>query len=129
MRRIPLIQDPGQEFSVTVDGNRWLLRIKIAVRSMIADIYLNDEALLYGAKIAVGTPLIPYEHMAQQGNFILVVDDEELPDWQQFGGRQQLYYVYPGELEYGDDEYEFPTVKPYGPEPLMAPYNLRVLNI
>ena len=65
---------------------------------MIADVYRNDAALLLGQRIAVGTPIIPYQYLQGAGNFILLVDNEELPDWRQFGVTQQLLYVEPGEL-------------------------------
>lgn len=98
MRLIPMEAVPNQELTLNIDGNRWLLRLKVAKSSMIADVYRNDVALLLGQRIAVGTPMIPYQYLQGAGNFILLVDNEELPDWKQFGITQQLLYVEPGEL-------------------------------
>lgn len=98
MRLIPIEAVPNQELTLYIDGNRWLLRLKVAKSSMIADIYRNDSALLLGQRIAVGTPMIPYQYLQGAGNFILLVDNEQLPDWKQFGITQQLIYVEPGEM-------------------------------
>ena len=98
MRLIPMEAVPNQELTLNIEGNRWLLRLKVAKSSMIADVYRNDAALLLGQRIAVGTPIIPYQYLQGAGNFILLVDGEELPDWRQFGVTQQLLYVEPGEL-------------------------------
>jgi hypothetical protein len=98
MRMIPIERLPNQELTLNIDGTRWLLRLKVARSSMICDVLRDDEPLVLGQRIAVGTPIIPYRYLAGAGNFILLVDGEALPDWQQFGVTQQLAYVAPGEL-------------------------------
>lgn len=100
MRNIPIDPVPNQELPVNIDGNRWVIRLKVASVSMCADIILNDEPLVLGQRIAVGTPIIPYRYLALHGDFLLLVDDELLPDWRLFGSTQQLVYVPPGELIY-----------------------------
>jgi hypothetical protein len=98
MRDIPLTATPNQSLSVAINGNRWALTIKEARGCMVADVVLNDVVLLQGIRFAVGTPLIPYRHLQGSGNFLLLVDDEQLPDWRLFGSSQQLVYVAPGEV-------------------------------
>ena len=110
MRTIPLDAAPNQSVSINIGENRWTLRIKEATSSMIADVSLNDQPLLYGIRFCVGTPLIPFRYLAGNGNFLLLVNDEELPDWQQFGVTQQLVYVYPSEISYAQ-----PIDWSYGP--------------
>ena len=100
MRLIPMEAVPNQELTLNIDGNRWLLRLKVAKSSMIADVYRNDAALLLGQRIAVGTPIIPYQYLQGAGNFILLVENEQLSDWRQFGITQQLLYVEPGRLSH-----------------------------
>jgi hypothetical protein len=99
MRIIDIDPIPNQEFSVTVDGNRWDFVIKEAVSSMICDLSLNDEVILSGARIVAGTPIIPYEYMRRQGNFIILTENEEIPYWTQFGVSQQLIYASVAELD------------------------------
>lgn len=98
MRIVPIEPLPNQELSINVDGNRWTIRLKVARTSMFADLFLNDDPVVLGQRIAVGTPVIPYEYLATAGNFILIVDGEDLPDWRKFNVTQQLLYVSPGEL-------------------------------
>lgn len=97
MQNIPLQPLPNQELSFNTDGNRWLLRIKTAKTILVVDVVLNDAPLLDGQRIAVGTPLIPYEHLATNGNFLFLVDGEDLPDWTKLGISQQLLYVGAGD--------------------------------
>lgn len=98
MRTIPIDTLPNQELSINVEDNRWTIRLKVAQSSICADILLNDESLVLGQRIAVGTPIIPYDHLATAGNFILLVEGEDLPDWRKFNVSQQLLYISPGEL-------------------------------
>lgn len=98
MRVVPLEQLPNQSLSINVDGNRWDLRIKVATNSMVIDISLNDQVIILGQRITVGWPVIPYDYLATEGNFIFLTENEEMPDWNMFGITQQLLYVSPGEL-------------------------------
>ena len=98
MRNIPIAAVPNQELSVTLNGNRWVLTLKVGTTSMIADVVLNDQPIVLGHLIAVGTPIIPYEYLQSSGNFLLLVENDELPDWQKFNATQQLVFVEPGEI-------------------------------
>lgn len=98
MRLVPLQAIPNQRLTLTLDGNRWDLTIKQARTSMIADVTLNDTPVMQGVRFCVGTPLIPYRYLQGAGNFLLLVDNEQLPDWRQFGASQVLVYVSPGEV-------------------------------
>lgn len=92
MRIIPLSSTANQSFTLPLDGNRWEFTIKQATSSMIADITLNDETLLSGIRIVAGTPLIPYQFLQGSGNFMLLTEDDEIPNWERFGVDQQLIY-------------------------------------
>lgn len=122
MRIIDIDPIPNQEFSVTVDGNRWDFVIKEAVSSMICDLSLNDEVILSGARIVTGTPIIPYEYLRRQGNFIILTENDELPYWTQFGVNQQLIYASAEELSLlPETEIEWPETTQYA-------YNITVIN-
>lgn len=84
---------PNQSFSVTVDSNRWDFVIKEAVTSMIADISLNDERILSGQILVAGTPIIPYRFLQGSGNFLILTENDQLPDWRRFGVDQVLTYA------------------------------------
>lgn len=99
MRTIPLSRVPNQELSVTLDQNRWLLRIKVGTGMMAADIYLNGEPVLLGQRLVAGTPLIPYRHLQENGNFWFLTEGDKAPWWQRFGVDQVLTYASQGELD------------------------------
>lgn len=89
---------PNQSFSVTVDGNRWDFVIKEAVTSMIADISLNDERILSGQILVTGEPFIPYRFLQGSGNFLILTESDQLPDWRRFGVDQILTYASAAEI-------------------------------
>lgn len=92
MRLIPIQATPNQSFSVQLDANRWDIVIKQASSTMIVDLTLNDEVILRGSRVVAGTPLIPYKFLQGAGNFMLLTEDEQLPEWGRFGVDQQLIY-------------------------------------
>lgn len=100
IRLIPIEALPNQQLSISIGNNLWLLALKVANDSMFIDITLNNVPLIIGQRIAVGTPCIPYNHLANEGNFIFLTDNEDLPDWQKFGVTQQLLYTAHGVLAY-----------------------------
>ncbi|WP_373568872.1 phage baseplate plug family protein [Pseudomonas chlororaphis] len=99
MRDIPLSAIPNQDLTVTLDSNRWTLRIKAGINIMLADIYLNDAPLLMGQRLVAGTPLIPYRFLQGSGNFWFLTENDELPWWERFGVDQLLTYASAGELD------------------------------
>lgn len=99
MRTIPLSRVPNQELTVTLNQNRWTLRIKVGVNMMFAELHFNDEPLLLGQRLVAGTPLIPYRHLQGNGNFWLLTEGGKSPWWERFGIDQLLTYAAPGELD------------------------------
>lgn len=98
MRTINLDPVPNQEFSVTLDGNRWDITIKECNGVMACTLLLNDVLILSGQRIVAGSPLIPYRYLQGSGNFWLLTEDDELPYFDKFGVNQQLTYASFGEL-------------------------------
>lgn len=98
MREIPLEAVPNQQLSVTIGSDRWTLRIKDAHGCIVCDVTRNEVPMLLAQRIVAGTPLIPYEYLQGFGNFLLLVDGEDLADWRKFGVTQGLVYVGSGEM-------------------------------
>lgn len=99
MRIIDIDQVPNQSFSVTEDGNRWDFTIKQAVTSMVADISLNDTRILSAQILVAGTPMIPYQYLQGSGNFLILTENDDLPNWERFGVDQIMIYASPAEIE------------------------------
>lgn len=98
MRIIDIDPVPNQSFSVTLDGNRWDFVIKQARTSMFADVTLNDTVILSGQRLVAGAPIIPYEFLQGDGNFIILTENDEMPNWERFGMDQIMVYSSAAEI-------------------------------
>lgn len=92
MLEISLIQHPNQTFPVILEGSRYDLTIKDGDGFLIMDVVRDDVMILQGQRLLANTPIIPYNYLTQ-GNLVIITDNDDLPDWQQFGITQQLYYL------------------------------------
>lgn len=92
MRTIPLAAIANQELSVRLDNERLVLRLKEASGVMVADLDRNGVRVLSGVRVLAGEPIIPYRYM-ENGNFMVLTVDEELPDWRRFETTQSLVYL------------------------------------
>jgi len=99
MRVISLDKIPNQSFSVTVDGDRWDFEIKQAVTSMTCTLSLNDTEILSGQRIVSGAPIIPYRYLSRSGNFVIITDSDDIPNWESFGVSQLLIYANESEID------------------------------
>lgn len=97
MRVVPLAATPNQSFTVTLDNVRWAIRLATAAGVTVCDIARDGVELLRGVRALAGQPLIPYKRL-ETGNFIFVVDGDELPAYAQFGVTQTLVYLSPAEI-------------------------------
>lgn len=88
----------NQQFTIQLDGARYDLTIKETSGCMSATILRDGVTLLSMVRIVAGAPLIPYAYQ-QDGNFVITVLDEQLPDWPLFGVSQFLVYVSAAEIE------------------------------
>lgn len=92
MRTIPLTAIPNQSFSVRLDDSRMVMRIKEANGVMVADLERDSVPVLSATRVLAGEPIIPYRYL-EEGNFMVLTLNEELPDWRQFGVTQTLVYL------------------------------------
>lgn len=100
MRVVPLATIPNQSLTIQLDGARWSLALKEARGVMCADISLDGTDLLRGVRIVAGEPLIPYRYL-QNGNFLFLTNNNEIPDWGSFNASQTLVYLSAEEISLG----------------------------
>ena len=93
MHIIDIAQVPNQSFSVTLEGVRWDIRLKQATTSMIADLSADGVQVVSGQRIVAGTPIIPYQYLAGDGNFLITTENDDLPNWELFGVNQIPIYA------------------------------------
>jgi|SRR5208337_2463813 len=98
MIQILLDAIPNQSFTINLDQNSYAITIKEARGIMAADIVRNGEVLLSGARIVAGTPLIPYQYQ-ENGNFVILTENELIPYYLYFGISQTLIYASQAEIE------------------------------
>lgn len=97
MQTIPIKTVPNQSFTVTLDNNQWDFTIKSTNGTVSVSLTFNNVALLSNARAVGNTKIIPAEYQ-EDGNFMIVVQNFELPDYTQFGITQALIYVSAAEL-------------------------------
>lgn len=93
MQIIDIAQVPNQSFTITPEGVRWDLTIKQATSSMFMDAVADGVPIVTGQRIVAGTPIIPYQYLAQDGNFLIMTENDELPNWERFEVDQVLIYA------------------------------------
>lgn len=98
MRTIPLSAVPNQSLSVRLDDTRLVLRLKEANGVMVADLERDNETVILGTRVLAGEPIIPYRYL-EQGNFLILTINDELPDWNLFGISQTLVYLTIAEVD------------------------------
>lgn len=97
MQVIPLTAEPNQEFTVRLSDRRFTLRLKEANGVMVADVTIDDLVKLEGTRVLAGEPIIPYAYL-EAGNFMVLTDNDALPDYREFGTTQTLVYLTPEEI-------------------------------
>lgn len=65
---------------------------------MSLDLIRDNVTVMQGSRMLPDAPLIPYEYL-ENGNFVMLCDDEEYPNYSSFGNTQTLVYVTTAELE------------------------------
>lgn len=94
MKQIELMRVANQRLSYTTERGTWDVEIKAALRSMTCSVWHDGIMLLSCARIAAGSPIIPYPHMALNGNLAIIdARDDDAPIWwEKFGISQSLVY-------------------------------------
>ena len=92
MKTIPLRAVPNQRFTFSNGQDRWVIEIKVAISSMICNLWLNDEPVILGSRIVAGVPIIWAPRLATGGNFGILTEGGEEPWWESFGTTQQMVF-------------------------------------
>lgn len=99
MTQIDIKAVPNQNLSyLDANNNLWNLTLRQSINSMIIDISLNNNAIIYGQRIIPNKLIIPYKYLATNGNFMLTTMDDALPDYTMFNISQILFYLAPSDL-------------------------------
>lgn len=104
MYLIPLQQTPAQEFSVTIDGVFYQIRLRYWSPDskngiMFAQVKVGDNEWTASTRCVARQGLIPYEYQTSGGNFYFLCTDNDYPNYQKFGVEHRLIYLSDAELE------------------------------
>lgn len=102
---IPLQAIPNQSLSIQLNNNNFDIDIRscnntplsFGTAIMAFSLAINGVDILDGLRMIPAWPLIPYNYL-ENGNFFMVTDKDEYPDFNQFGITQYLVYASPTEL-------------------------------
>ena len=87
----------NQELTIQLGGAMWTIALREGTGCMSASVARDNVPLISNVRITGGTPLLPYQYQ-ELGNFIMTVEADALPYWDQFGVTQFLVYVTAEEL-------------------------------
>jgi hypothetical protein len=106
MLQIPILNIPNQTLSLQIDNNLYDIGIYATKddaqgNSGISAVTIvrNNITIVSGMRAVYNYPLLPYFYETiNYGNFIFTTQNDEYPDWRQFGITQFLIYVSYDEL-------------------------------
>jgi hypothetical protein len=105
MIQIPLQNIPNQSLSIQLNDNQFDLNFHATQDNLdgtsgviSVDIIINNIVIVTGVRAVYGFPLIE-SHYLENGNFVFITQNDDYPDWRQFGITQFLIYASESELE------------------------------
>ena len=93
MELINLDAIPNQEFTVPLGGNNYSVKIYSIDGHMSYDLLIDAVSVIKGFKLVNDIPLLPYTYQEINGNLLLSLSEDEIPDYESFGTSQYLYYL------------------------------------
>lgn len=99
MQTIPLQPIPNQSFSLQLGSNNYDIRLRTCESGVTSvDVIINNIPLLSGQRAVSNFPVIAYEYLTD-GNFMFITQNDEYPDYTQFGVTQFLIFADRKEIE------------------------------
>lgn len=93
MQTVPIQAIPSQTFTyIDPLNNTWDIGIKNVGSQMAFSFTLNGTTLIQNVCAVAGYRIIPYDYL-ENGNFVLITQSFQLPDYTQFGTTQTLVFL------------------------------------
>ena len=92
MKEIPLNLVEKQSLSVLIDNILFELSFKLCNNIMAATIIRNGETIVENRRVVAGVGIIP-EGDREEGNFIILTNNDDLPYFEQFASTHVLVYA------------------------------------
>ncbi len=107
MINVPLNAVPNQSLSIQLDNINYFLIIKSIgfvipnpedyTNIMTVTVFINNTLIVSNTRAVNGYPIIPYIYLTN-GNFIFVTENDDYPNYLNFGNNQYLIYASPSEM-------------------------------
>ncbi len=99
MQSVPIQAVPQQTLSyIDPSGNQWNISITLVGSQMAFTLTLNNTVLVENITAVAGYRIIPYNYL-ENGNFVLITQNKQIPDYTQFGITQQLIFLTQAEID------------------------------
>lgn len=111
MQIIPLQAVPSQTFSfIDPSSNQWDIAVRFVgqaittgevttnVGQIAFSFTFNGNILIQGITAVAGARIIPYTYL-ENGNFALITQSQQIPDYTQFGITQTLVYLSESDIQ------------------------------
>lgn len=99
MQTVPIQAIPSQTFIfIDPSNNTWDIAIRNVSMQMAFTISLNGTQLVQNICAVAGYRIIPYDYL-ENGNFVLVTQNYQVPDYTLFGTNQALVFITQDEIE------------------------------
>ncbi len=93
MQTVPIQAIPQQTFTyIDPSNNTWSIGIRNVAMQMAFTFSLNGKLLIQNICAVAGYRIIPYDYL-ENGNFVLITQNFQLPDYTQFGTTQTLVFL------------------------------------
>lgn len=89
---------PSQTVSATLGGERYDITLKSTGSIVAADVSRDGVTIITGQRVVAESPIIPYSYL-ETGNFLILTEDSDPPDYTKFGDSQVLYFASSSDLE------------------------------
>jgi len=98
MQNVPLQAVPNQQFAVALDDNQWDITLKTTNGTVSVTMLRNGEVIVENARAVAGMRIIPCIYQ-EDGNFVIVTQNQEVPEYSKFGVTQFMIYLSASELD------------------------------
>ncbi len=93
MQTVPIQAIPSQTFTfIDPSNNTWEIGVRSVAMQVAFSITLNGVLLIQNVCAVAGYRIIPYDYL-ELGNFVLITQNLQVPDYAQFGINQTLVFL------------------------------------
>jgi len=89
---VPLAAVPNQTLTIQLLDSIYTITVLATNGVMSISVTRDAAEIIANQRVTPGTPIFPYRYQ-EQGNFVFSVEQEQLPDYTQFGTTQFLMFL------------------------------------